>query len=66
MNPFRMRALLAGGTVVMAAMMFAVPGARAQTAVSPYTLSLFPGTPPAGATQPDDLAISANGSRLWV
>jgi hypothetical protein len=27
---------------------------------------VFPGTPPAGATQPDDLAISADGRHLWV
>ena len=40
--------------------------ARAQTAVSPYTLSVFPGAPPVGATKPDDLAVSANGKRLWV
>ena len=66
MNPFRIGALLAAGTVVMAAVMVAAPSARAQTAVSPYTLSVFSGTPPAGATQPDDLAVSANGTHLWV
>jgi len=38
----------------------------AQTAVPPYTLSVFPGTPPVGATAPDDLAVSANGAHLWV
>ena len=65
MNPFRMGTLLAGGTVVMAAIA-AAPCARAQSAVSPYILSVFPGTPPAGATQPDDLAISAGGTHLWV
>jgi hypothetical protein len=27
---------------------------------------VFAGTPPAGATAPDDLAISANGKHLWV
>jgi hypothetical protein len=31
-----------------------------------YTLSTFTGTPPAGATAPDDLAISADGKNLWV
>jgi DNA-binding beta-propeller fold protein YncE len=61
-----MGALLAGGTAVMAAVMVAAPCARAQTAMPPYTLSVFPGTPPAGATQPDDLAISADGKHLWV
>jgi hypothetical protein len=65
MNPFRIRALLAGVSVMMAAAMFA-PSARPQSATSPYSLSVFPGTPPAGATAPDDLAISANGKHLWV
>ena len=65
MNPFSIRALLAGGTVVIAAVMLD-PSAQAQTATSPYTLTAFSGTPPAGATQPDDLAISANGRHLWV
>jgi hypothetical protein len=64
------QALLAGGTVVLAAVMVAPPSAPAQTVVPPYTLtytlSVFPGTPPAGATKPDDLAISANGKHLWV
>ena len=31
-----------------------------------YTLTTFNGVPPAGATQPDDLAISADGKDLWV
>jgi len=66
MNAFRMGLLLAGGTVVMAAVMVVAPSARAQTTVPPYTLSAFPGTPPAGATKPDDLAVSADRRRLWV
>jgi hypothetical protein len=33
---------------------------------SPYKLAIFKGLPPAGATQPDDLAISADGKDLWV
>ena len=61
MNPFRMGGLLVGGTILMAAVMVAAPGALAQTAIPPYTLTVFPGTPPAGATQPDDLAIWAMG-----
>jgi hypothetical protein len=65
MNPFRIRALLAGVSVIMAVDMLA-PSARPQSATSPYNLSVFPGTPPAGATAPDDLAISANGKHLWV
>lgn len=66
MNPFKMGAPLARRTVVMATVLAAAAGARAQTAMPPYTLGVFPGTPPAGATQPDDLAVSANGKRLWV
>ena len=70
MNNFRIRALLAGGTVLIAAVLLAAPGAWAQTVVPPfnatYTLSVFPGTPPAGATQPDDLAISADGRHLCL
>ena len=62
---FKMHALFAGWTVVMAGMA-AAPNTQAQAVVSPYTLRVFSGTPPAGATQPDDLAISANGTRLWV
>ena len=65
MASFWLRTLSAGGSVMMAAIV-AAPSAWAQTAVQPYTLTLFPGTPPAGATQPDDLAISANGTHLWV
>jgi len=66
MNPFRMGALLAAGTVVMATVMIAAPSAPAQTVLPPYTLSVFSVAPPAGATKPDDLAVSANGTHLWV
>lgn len=66
MKRFRIRALLAVGTVMMAAVMVPASGAQAQSVAPPYTLSVFPGTPPAGATQPDDLAVSANGKHLWV
>jgi hypothetical protein len=38
----------------------------APVAVSPYTLTALDVTPPAGATQPDDLAVTANGVALWV
>ena len=57
--------LIAG---LLTGLAFAVtaPTLFAQTAKSPYTLTVFPGTPPAGATQPDDLAISANGKYLWI
>ena len=55
-------------TCLLTGLAFAVtaPTLFAQTATSPYTLTVFPGTPPAGATQPDDLAISANGKYLWI
>ena len=66
MNLFKMGILLACGPVVLGAVMATAPSARAQTAIPAYTLTAFPGTPPAGATKPDDLAISANGARLWV
>jgi len=68
MKSFRIPTVLACGTAMMAAALVGVVGAQAQsaTAMSPYMLNVFPGTPPAGATQPDDLAVSADGKRLWV
>lgn len=38
----------------------------APVASPPYTLGTFKGTPPTGATQPDDIAVSADGADLWV
>ena len=35
-------------------------------AVPPYTLATFSGVAPSGATQPDDLAVSADGTDLWI
>ena len=68
MNSFRILTSLARGTALIVAALVGAAGAQAQsaTAMSPYTLNVFPGTPPAGATQPDDLAVSADGKRLWV
>jgi hypothetical protein len=68
MKSFRILTLLAGGTAMMAAALVGAAGAQAQsaTALAPYTLGVFPGTPPAGTTAPDDLAVSADGKRLWV
>ena len=68
MKSFRIVTLLAGATAMMAAALVGAAGAGAQsaTAMPPYGLTVFPGTPPAGATQPDDLAVSADGKRLWV
>lgn len=65
MNTFKIRALLAAGGAVIAAAIL-TPATHAQTAMSPYKLTIFPGTPPAGATAPDDLAVSADGRHLWV
>jgi hypothetical protein len=36
------------------------------SASSPYTLGTFKGVAPSGATQPDDIAVSADGADLWV
>ena len=68
MESLRIRTLLAGGTAMMVAALLTSAGAQAQSAaaMSPYALTVFPGTPPQGATQPDDLAVSADGKRLWV
>src|SRR5271157_528642 len=68
MKSFRILTLLAGGTAMMAAALVGAAGAQAQSAsaLPAYSLTVFPGTPPAGATQPDDLAVSADGKRLWV
>ena len=68
MKSFRALALLAGSTAMTAAALVGAAGAQAQsaTAMLPYTLTVFSGTPPAGATQPDDLAVSADGKHLWV
>jgi hypothetical protein len=65
---FGILTLLAGGTAMMAAALVGAAGAQAQSVTpgSPYTLGVFAGTPPAGATQPDDLAVSTDGKRLWV
>ena len=38
----------------------------APVAIPPYTLTALTVTPPVGATQPDDLAVSADGLKLWV
>jgi hypothetical protein len=68
MKSSRILTLLWGGIATMAAALVGAAGAQAQsaTAISPYKLSVFPGTPPGGATAPDDIAVEANGTRLWV
>ncbi|HZP44941.1 MAG TPA: hypothetical protein VFB15_04750 [Candidatus Binataceae bacterium] len=35
-------------------------------AVAPYSITTFAGVPPTGASQPDDIALSADGTALWV
>jgi hypothetical protein len=52
MKSFRILKLLAGGTAMMAAALVGAAGAQAQSATAnpPYSLTMFPGTPPAGAT----------------
>ena len=40
--------------------------ASGPAANTPYTLATFNAAVPAGATKPDDLAISADGKDLWV
>lgn len=61
------RSMLAA-TVCMGAAVFlgAEQAIAAPVAIAPYTLTTFNGVPPGGATQPDDLAISADGKDLWV
>jgi hypothetical protein len=68
MKSFRILTLLGGGIATMAVALVGAAGAQAQsaTAMPPYKLSVFPGTPPGGATAPDDIAVEANGTRLWV
>jgi hypothetical protein len=36
------------------------------SASPPYTLGTFKGIAPSGASQPDDISVSANGADLWV
>jgi hypothetical protein len=58
--------LLIGGLACSAAIMPVATASAAPFAIPPYTLKKFPGIPPKGVTAPDDLAISADGSDLWV
>src|SRR5439155_22915614 len=54
-------------SLVGAALLMGTTRAFAQpVAIPPYTLQAFEGVPPAGATKPDDLAVSADGKDLWV
>jgi hypothetical protein len=62
------RAIGVGITLIIATVTHpATSLAVGPVAVSPYTLTpLMTLAPPTGATQPDDLAVSADGADLWV
>ena len=60
------RQLLFSSTVSAAFLMVGAQALAKPVAVSPYTLTAFRGAPPRGVTNPDDLAISADGAELWV
>ena len=61
------RTLLAAALTVGAAFLLnAQPILAAPVAVPPYTITAFKGVPPMGASQPDDIAVSADGADLWV
>ena len=52
--------------VAAALLLRAKQAVAAPAAIPPYTLTALNVTPQAGATQPDDLAVSASGATLWV
>ncbi|MGH7842943.1 MAG: hypothetical protein ACREQT_15685 [Candidatus Binataceae bacterium] len=55
------------GSALSAALFVGLGSARAQAvAVPPYVLTGFTGVAPSGATQPDDLSVSADGASLWI
>ena len=61
------RPLLALTLSIGAAFLVNVKQAQAAPiAVAPYTLATFKGTAPSGASQPDDISVSADGTGLWV
>jgi hypothetical protein len=60
------RPALAGLCAFGAAIAVASAANAQAVAITPYTLTTFNGVPPAGASHPDDLAISADGTDLWV
>jgi hypothetical protein len=65
---FVARPLMLAVTLLMGAAFFAnvEQTQAAPVAIPPYTLGTFKGVPPSGATQPDDIAVSADGADLWV
>jgi hypothetical protein len=60
--PILAAALCAGAALLLGAKQ----AVAAPVALSPYTLTALSVTPPTGATQPDDLAVSPSGLNLWV
>jgi len=58
--------LFASSAVGAVLLLVAAQALGQPVAVPPYTLATFNGVPPAVASQPDDLAISADGTKLWV
>jgi hypothetical protein len=60
--PILVVALGAGAALLLGAKQ----AVAAPVAIHPYTLTALTVTPPAGATQPDDLAVSADSLKLWV
>lgn len=67
----RLSKLLRGGWILGACSLCAVFALAASSyaqpaAVAPYTLTTFNGVPPVGASEPDDLAVSADATDLWV
>ncbi len=56
-----MLALSAASLLIAAGRTFAQP-----VAIAPYALTTFNGAPPSGVAAPDDLAISADNTDLWV
>lgn len=64
---FALRLRLAAMLCIAAALFLGAEQAlAAPVAIAPYTLAVFKGVPPSGATQPDDLAITADGADLWI
>jgi hypothetical protein len=64
------RAIGVGVALIIATVAYpaaSLPVMVAPSATPPYTLTaLTTLAPPTGATQPDDLAVSADGADLWV
>jgi hypothetical protein len=61
------RAIWLGISMTIATMAAPSVGIAAPVAIAPYTLTaLTKLVPPTGATEPDDLGVSADGTELWI